>query len=307
MSTTDFYEVLGISPTSEDVVVQAAFKALMRKHHPDTNNSAGAEARAKAINEAYSVLKDPARRARYDAQRHRSGQKKASPPPPPRPSAARPRGKAERPKAPPHPIDKPGDRTVSIAIAAAVLVAVGVGLYSVELGSADPVREVDSSWQPPGWNDAETPAAVGDASAVSEGETGPQTPPEELVPSLGESSDKIVLAVRTFVSVQRQNGMAGATSYSMDCFAAAERKADIVGVDFCVAFDIAATEFDRAVAGQAGWPTHQYFVSRDDAFRDAYSRFTQAAPLRIENVRSQVIGMLAKEIENQIIQTDEIR
>lgn len=81
----NYYEILGVAPTSEDVVIQAAFKAMMRKYHPDINKSEDAEARAKLINSAYRTLSDPEQRRRYDAlQRHREGSPRNEPPPPPR-------------------------------------------------------------------------------------------------------------------------------------------------------------------------------------------------------------------------------
>ena len=67
--TPDYYAALGLSPTSEDVVIRAAYKALMRRYHPDGNPSAEAAARTRAINAAYAVLSDPGRRAEYDQSR----------------------------------------------------------------------------------------------------------------------------------------------------------------------------------------------------------------------------------------------
>ena len=67
--TPDYYAALGLSPTSEDVVIRAAYKALMRRYHPDGNPSADAAARTRAINAAYAVLGDPDRRAEYDQSR----------------------------------------------------------------------------------------------------------------------------------------------------------------------------------------------------------------------------------------------
>ena len=65
----DCYAVLGLSPTAEDVVIRAAYLALMRSYHPDRNGSAEAAARARTITEAYKTIGDPARRAEYDASR----------------------------------------------------------------------------------------------------------------------------------------------------------------------------------------------------------------------------------------------
>lgn len=68
-----------MSPTARDEEVRAAYRRLARLRHPDrTGGDAGPMA---ALNEAYRVLGDPARRAAYDAERY-SG---AVPPPAARP------------------------------------------------------------------------------------------------------------------------------------------------------------------------------------------------------------------------------
>ena len=67
--TPDYYATLGLSPASEDVVIRAAYLALIRRYHPDGNASAAASARTRAINAAYAVLSDPDKRAEYDQKR----------------------------------------------------------------------------------------------------------------------------------------------------------------------------------------------------------------------------------------------
>ena len=67
----DYYAVLGIVPSAEDVVIRAAWKALAQRYHPDrfTGDVAKGNARMAEINEAYSVLSDPVRRKVYDKSR----------------------------------------------------------------------------------------------------------------------------------------------------------------------------------------------------------------------------------------------
>ena len=48
-------------------MIRAAYHALMRRYHPDADPSPEAADRSRAINEAYAVLRDPEKRARYDA------------------------------------------------------------------------------------------------------------------------------------------------------------------------------------------------------------------------------------------------
>ncbi|MEO8176842.1 MAG: DnaJ domain-containing protein [Sphingomicrobium sp.] len=67
--TPDHYATMGLAPTSQEVVIRAAYVALMRLYHPDRNPSAEAAAHTRAINDAYAVLGDPERRAEYDKMR----------------------------------------------------------------------------------------------------------------------------------------------------------------------------------------------------------------------------------------------
>ncbi len=79
MASDDYYAILGVAPGAHYAVIQAAYRDLMRRFHPDVNASAEADARAKAINEAYACLRDEARRAGYDWQRRaRSGPKRST-------------------------------------------------------------------------------------------------------------------------------------------------------------------------------------------------------------------------------------
>jgi DnaJ-class molecular chaperone len=63
----DYYAVLQISPTAGADVIAGAYKALAKKYHPDLAVSGQIDFRD--IQEAYGVLKDEAKRAKYDALR----------------------------------------------------------------------------------------------------------------------------------------------------------------------------------------------------------------------------------------------
>lgn len=62
----NYYEVLQVAPTAEAEVIQAVYRRLARKYHPDANGDLASTEKMKVLNEAYTVLSDPARRKKYD-------------------------------------------------------------------------------------------------------------------------------------------------------------------------------------------------------------------------------------------------
>jgi curved DNA-binding protein len=67
MEYKDYYKILGVERKASDDEIKRAYRKLALKHHPDRNpGDSLAEDKFKEINEAYQVLSDPAKRARYD-------------------------------------------------------------------------------------------------------------------------------------------------------------------------------------------------------------------------------------------------
>ena len=63
----DYYEILEISESASEEVIHMAYKALVKKYHPDSSGQEkNSESKMQEINEAYEILSDPERRKNYD-------------------------------------------------------------------------------------------------------------------------------------------------------------------------------------------------------------------------------------------------
>lgn len=67
MKYKDYYATMGVPRTATEAEIKTAHRKLARKFHPDLNKEPSAEARFKEVGEAYQVLKDPEKRAAFDA------------------------------------------------------------------------------------------------------------------------------------------------------------------------------------------------------------------------------------------------
>ncbi len=108
--TFDPYKALQVDPEADPEVIQAAYRRLAQKYHPDRSSGVDAIARMVAINRAWEILGDPGRRAAHDRER-RSGT-----------GASEPTGEgADAPHSSPvsSPVSSPGEATARTARAGA--------------------------------------------------------------------------------------------------------------------------------------------------------------------------------------------
>jgi curved DNA-binding protein CbpA len=70
--TEDYYEVLQVSGNADPETIDRVYRLLAQRYHPD-NQQTGDESRFRTLLEAYTVLRDPEKRAKYDVlhQQHR--------------------------------------------------------------------------------------------------------------------------------------------------------------------------------------------------------------------------------------------
>lgn len=69
----DYYRILMVHPEADDYIVTVAYRRLAQQFHPDVYKGEDAHERMTAINEAYEVLRDPQKRAEYDASHGKHG------------------------------------------------------------------------------------------------------------------------------------------------------------------------------------------------------------------------------------------
>jgi curved DNA-binding protein len=81
MKYTDYYAALGVERGASADEIKKAYRRLAQKYHPDVSKEPGAETKFKEVAEAYQTLKDPEKRAAYDALGTRPQGEEFRPPP----------------------------------------------------------------------------------------------------------------------------------------------------------------------------------------------------------------------------------
>ncbi|MEK7713243.1 MAG: molecular chaperone DnaJ [Deltaproteobacteria bacterium] len=71
LAKRDYYEVLGVHKNASDAEIKKAYRRLALQHHPDKNpGNKESEEKFKELAEAYEIISDPEKRARYDQFGH---------------------------------------------------------------------------------------------------------------------------------------------------------------------------------------------------------------------------------------------
>src|SRR3990167_2935766 len=70
MEYKDYYKIMGVERGASQEEIKRAYRKLARKYHPDVSKEVNAEENFKDLGEAYEVLKDPDKRAKYDQYGH---------------------------------------------------------------------------------------------------------------------------------------------------------------------------------------------------------------------------------------------
>jgi curved DNA-binding protein CbpA len=215
--TKSLYAILNIAPDADPAVVDAAYKALMKKYHPDVlAGGPSADMRSAAeINEAFHILRDPAKRAHYDANQwarqeavrvvmsaHDMRSFQAKPPP-------RRRSKW----------------TAMLLLGLLGLLSIYVWQQSEEGGLAE--AAFARGWLPGEQRNA--------AAAVAAKDSTDPHPVRQV---------DIDRAMAEFRRITKESGLIGLSAYSQDCFATQGRTFSLADFDHCVAFDQAASSYD---------------------------------------------------------------
>lgn len=275
----DLYAILGVAPASEDIVVQAAYRALMRRYHPDTNRDANAAGKAQEINAAYAILSDPEKRARYDSNRTKSETKDQA-----HRASAKETGAEEpvKPAAPSKPTPNGPSKSQVIELdrgsGAKALIGylIVVGIV-VALVFAVAPRSTGLSDQAE-MNYAEAANALDNALA-STAETdllanavGNEVAPAKLSEITQSAVDYLTIesAAKRFAIVLLNGGMAQARAVSQACHEKAKATPTWDAVDRCAAFDFAAAYIDQQISTEGRWPPNGYFKFQQDNMDDAY-------------------------------------
>ena len=69
MPEDNYYELLQVSENADQEIIQAAYRRLVLRYHPDRSSEPNAAEMTQRLNDAYAILSDPVQRVEYDRER----------------------------------------------------------------------------------------------------------------------------------------------------------------------------------------------------------------------------------------------
>lgn len=217
------FRTLGLPEGADQAAIDLAYRRLIKRHHPDRPGGDGD--RAAEINRAYTILKDPGRRARFERDSLIGAPQRHRPTPPPMVQPRRPLAMAAPPAR--------RSRGVGLLLA--------TGLLAAFAAAADDPR---LRWQMvDSWDDLARQFAPLDRSNVTGGFAVAAGKPQPINRRAVAEGSELAL------SLVRSKGLAAAAEASRDCYRDYRQTLSSARLDGCLAFDhgVAAS---GAVEGQ---------------------------------------------------------
>ena len=72
MNESTYYDILQVTSDADAETITAAFHSLIKRHHPDVSTNPNANVISQKLNQAYEILSDPVKRAKYDDELKRT-------------------------------------------------------------------------------------------------------------------------------------------------------------------------------------------------------------------------------------------
>lgn len=253
----DPFAILGVTRDAPDYIVQAAYRAALKRFHPDHYSGADAGQRTEEVVTAYELIRKM--RKAHEASPAES-----------EPATLKPQ---KLPEVKQNKIAKTSATGLAIFV-------VGLGVLGISKNDGvEPQNDEGYASElevaPYAFETAsiETAPAVEDAGAAMPNLSDALSQTKSLDGMTGDQTleyANIERGGREFLRRWRASGMVGARSYSEDCHTAAKLKHDWAETDFCAAFDYAASYFDRTLGNALGGPRLSYFEFQASNQADYY-------------------------------------
>lgn len=300
MTTPNHFRVLGVGLDAEDVVIQAAYRALMRRYHPDTNRSPEARAQAVRINQAYEVLLEPGQREEHRQEllrQHRrrkeandrqktseqSASDRAKARPDPRKEAeSRSETPSQQARGQSQPTEPTGTSQSQGSLGGFLVTVgavIGIALIASALGKGGEAEAGAIVTVPTEEN------LVVDAIATEPSNSTIAIPTLAEQPAGGVTFNDIDNAVARLIRSLDRGGLPAARTASEQCHAELARTPTWKAADRCVAFDAAAAALDKRWSRESQLPVDGYFAFQADNLAGVYERAGAESYTTISRVR----------------------